>query len=102
MEFPFYPAGLIVSALFLGTAMVAFGLALTALDRGAAELRGSIGTVLVRGVRAWTAGAHRPEEVSPGATPLALPASGACADAMVEDLAGASPVVVEEVRRSVR
>jgi hypothetical protein len=53
MAFPFFPAGAITATFVLGGIIVLFRMLLLALDRGAAELRGSIGPGLVRGVRAW-------------------------------------------------
>ena len=55
MAFPFFPAGAITATLVLAGTFVLFRMLLLALDRGAAELRGSIGPGLVRGVMAWVA-----------------------------------------------
>ena len=63
MAFPFFPGGAITAMLVLGGTLVVFRMLLLALDRGAAELRGSIGPGLVRGVRAWV---EEPEPRPPG------------------------------------
>ena len=55
MAFPFFPAGAITATLVLAGTFVLFRMLLLALDRGGAELRGSIGPGLVRGVMAWVA-----------------------------------------------
>ena len=72
MAFPFFPGGAITATLVLGGTLVVFRVLLLALDRGAAELRGSIGPGLVRGVRAWVEEPERAE----GATPATLQAPG--------------------------
>jgi hypothetical protein len=68
MAFPFFPGGAITATLVLGGTLVVFRMLLLALDRGAAELRGSIGPGLVRGVRAWVAEPEHAEGATP-ATP---------------------------------
>jgi hypothetical protein len=107
MAFPFFPAGAITATLVLAGTFVLFRMLLLALDRGAAELRGSIGPGLVRGVMAWVAEpgqealtVRRPRspanrrhsaDVAPG---WSLPAG-----ASLEDETAPSGVTMEQVRR---
>ena len=70
MAFPFFPVGATTATPVLGGTLVVFRVLLLALDRGAAELRGSIGPGLVRGVMAWVEEPERPEGTTP-ATPQA-------------------------------
>jgi hypothetical protein len=100
MAFPFYPAGAITATLLLGAILGVFRLLLLALDRGAAELRGSIGPGLVRGVRAWAEGRERAAPTVSTASPTGggpqstttLPASG------IEEVIGSPGIAVEPVR----
>jgi hypothetical protein len=100
MAFPFYPAGAITATLVLGGTFVVFRLLLVALDRGAAELRGSIGSGLIRGVRAWTDG-WEPSALTTSTAPptgggprvsTTLPTSG------IEELIVSPGIALEAVR----
>lgn len=100
MAFPFYPVGAITGTLVLVGAYVTFRLLLLALDRGAAELRGSIGPGLVRGVRAWAA----EHEDSPTATWSskrgdAPPHADSPPGATLEELTVPPDLTLEGVRR---
>ena len=75
MAFPFFPGGATTATPVLGGTLVVFRVLLLALDRGAAELRGSIGPGLVRGVRAWVEEPVHAEGASP-ATPATPRAPG--------------------------
>ena len=104
MAFPFYPGGMIAAIAVLGGSLFLFRLFLLALDRGAAELRGSIGPGLVRGVRAWSEGpGSAAGAAAAGATSRreANDASSASpsAPAVLEELIAPLDVVVEPVRR---
>ena len=112
MAFPFYPLGAITAALVLGGSLCLFRLLLLALDRGAAELRGSIGPGLVRGVRAWVADPGLPDSLEPApalgpgigphfhvAASLVSPPPGGAA---LEELAVPSGLSLEAVRRGRR
>ena len=106
MAFPFYPGGAIAATLVLGGTLVVFRLLLLALDRGAAELRGSIGPGLVRGVRAWGNGMELPDPSAPNAPPRP-PGSTAPAGRMpvgvtLEELGAPPDIGVETVRRRSR
>ena len=102
MAFPFYPGGAIAATLFLGGTLVVFRLLLLVLDRGAAELRGSIGPGLVRGVRAWGAAMDVPDPSAPNAPPRSpesvSPVGSLPAGATLEELHAAPDVAVETVR----
>ena len=108
MAFPFFPAGAITATLVLGGTFVLFRALLLALDRGAAELRGSIGPGLVRGVRAWVVEPGQPEAPTP-AVPRSpanrrhaadvTPGWGMPAGVSLEDETAPSGVTVEQVRR---
>ncbi len=102
MAFPFYPAGAIAATLFLGGTLVVFRLLLLVLDRGAAELRGSIGPGLVRGVRAWGTAMDLSDSPAPNAPARspgsAPPAGSALAAATLEELGAAPEIGVEAVR----
>jgi len=109
MAFPFYPGGAIIATLALGGTLVVFRVLLLALDRGAAELRGSIGAGLVRGVRAWTEEREQPDPRTP-TTPIApprqrgnLPAGGNMpTGAVLEELTAPPHIAVEGVCRRSR
>jgi hypothetical protein len=107
MAFPFFPAGAITATLVLAGTFVLFRMLLLALDRGAAELRGSIGSGLVRGVMAWVA--EPGQEVLTVRMPRS-PANrrhsadvahgwGMPAGVTLEDVAVPSGVNTEQVRR---
>lgn len=102
MAFPFFPAGAIAATLFLGGTLTVFRLLLLALDRGAAELRGSIGPGLVRGVRAWGTATDLPDPSAPSAPPRSPgsppPAGSLPAGATLEELWAAPEIGVEAVR----
>ena len=108
MVFPFYPLGAITAALVLGGTIFLFRLLLLALDRGAAELRGSIGPGLVRGVRGWVAdpglsGSLEPTPAPrPGIVPPFHAAASLPAGAALEDLAAPTGISLESVRRGSR
>jgi hypothetical protein len=103
MAFPFYPVGAITATLVLGGTLVAFRLLLLALDRGAAELRGSIGPGLVRGVRAWTEEhSDRPAPTTPR-QPWNVPCPGNLpAGVLLEELTAPPDIAVESVRGGTR
>jgi hypothetical protein len=101
MAFPFYPAGAITATLVLGGTLVVFRLLLLALDRGAAELRGSISPGLVRGVRAWAEERERPDPPASTTPPhrvTAPPYGNLPAGAVLEDLVAPPDIAVEAVR----
>jgi hypothetical protein len=105
MAFPFYPAGVITATLVLGGTFVVFRLLLLALDRGAAELRGSIGPGLVRGVRAWAAEHEHEDPPTTTAPPRrgTVPPHGSLpAGVSLEELALPPDIAVEGVRRRKR
>ena len=101
MAFPFYPVGLITAIAVLAGTLALFRALLLVMDRGAAELRGSIGPGLVRGVEAW-AGARGgpavpgssvpPRPARPG-DPGTLPAG-----VVLEEMTAPSGIDVEAVR----
>jgi hypothetical protein len=106
MAFPFYPLGAIIATLVLGGTLVVFRVLLLAMDRGAAELRGSIGPGLVRGVRAW---AEEREHPDPTTLTTLLPQRGNVpergnlpAGALLEELTAPPGIAVEAVRRRSR
>jgi hypothetical protein len=107
MAFPFFPAGAITATLVLGGTIVLFRVLLLALDRGAAELRGSIGPGLVRGVRAWVEGPGHPDAASAAAPRPSRPGLAAAgvahgwsmpAGVILEDVTEPSEVDMETVR----
>ncbi len=106
MAFPFYPGGAIIATLALGGTLVVFRVLLLALDRGAAELRGSIGAGLVRGVRAWTEEREQPDSPTLTTPPRQrghLPAGGNMpAGAVLEELTAPPHIAVEGVCRRSR
>ena len=102
MGFPFYPTGAIAATLALAGTLALFRFLLLALDRGAAELRGSIGPGLVRGVRAWAGereglpSAPTTSRATPGGRrqyPGSVPPG-----AVLEDLVASPGLAVEAVR----
>ncbi len=98
MAFPFYPVGAIIATLVLGGTHVVFRVLLLALDRGAAELRGSIGPGLVRGVSAWAVEREQEDSRTPTTPPRQrgnLPAG-----AFLEELTAPPDIAVEGVRAS--
>lgn len=101
MAFPFYPVGLITATLFLAGALAILHLVVLALDRGAAELRGSIGPGLVRGVEAWIVDREGPDSPGPAATSLspakAVNRGSMPAGATLEELTGPPGIAVEAV-----
>lgn len=108
MAFPFYPVGAIIATLVLGGTLFLFRMLLLALDRGAAELRGSIGPGLVRGVRAWIEEPEHPDPPTPttprhpgiGRRPGNMPCPGNLpAGVILEELTAPSDIAVESVRR---
>jgi hypothetical protein len=108
MAFPFYPLGLITATLALGGMFLVLRVLLLALDRGAAELRGSIGPGLVRGVRAWAEEREREDSRTPTTPPRQrgnLPAGGNTPaagnmppGAVLEELTAPPHIAVESVR----
>jgi hypothetical protein len=102
MAFPFYPVGLLTATLFLGGALALLRLLVLVLDRGAAELRGSIGPGLVRGVEAWIVDRESPESPSRAAmSPHGANPGGQGsmpAGATLEELTGPPDIAVEAVR----
>ena len=107
MAFPFFPAGLITASVVLCGTIVLFRVLLLALDRGAAELRGSIGPGLVRGVTAWVEQPGPPGPARPASGGLSrYRAHGAIAalgwsmpaGATLEDVTSPSGVQTEAVR----
>ena len=102
MAFPFYPMGLIAAAAVLAGTLAVFRLLLLVLDRGAAELRGSIGPGLVRGVRAWTAEHDQPGDGGrPGSPPprSARQPASLSRGASLEELAAPPDVATEAVHQ---
>ena len=102
MAFPFYPVGLIMATVVLAGTLAVFRAVLLVMDRGAAELRGSIGPGLVRGVEAWAGGRTGPDV--PGSAVAPHPAKRGDhgylpAGVVLEDLTGPSGIGVEAVRR---
>ncbi len=107
MAFPFFPGGVIAASIALGGTIVLFRVLLLALDRGAAELRGSIGPGLVRGVTAWveqpgTPGAATPAPAGPSRHRAhgagAAPGWSMPAGAVLEDVASPPGIGTEVVR----
>jgi hypothetical protein len=100
MAFPFYPAGAITATLLLGAILVVFRLLLVALDRGAAELRGSIGPGLVSGVRAWAEGREPAAPTTSTASPTGGGPQGSTALTAggIEEMIGSPGIAVEPVR----
>jgi hypothetical protein len=102
MAFPFFPMGAITASLVLGGAIVLFRVLLLALDRGAAELRGSIGPALVRGVRAWAA-EHEDSPTGAGSKRGDAPPPGDLQPgSTLEDLTLPPELTLEAVRRRTR
>ena len=99
MAFPFYPLGIITASLALGGTLVVFRVLLLVMDRGAAELRGSIGPGLVRGVRAWAEERQRPDSPLPTTPPRGRNVS---AGAILEELTASPDISVEAVSRRSR
>ena len=101
MAFPFYPVGLIAATMVLAATLALFRALLLVMDHGAAELRGSIGPGLVRGVEAWIVDREGPEPPGSAVTPRPaktgdhgdLPAG-----VVLEELTAPSGIDVETVR----
>jgi hypothetical protein len=53
MPFPFFPQGLVVGSVLLGLALASFIEATLAVERGLAELYGSVAAQIARGTREW-------------------------------------------------
>jgi hypothetical protein len=98
MPFPFYPGGVVAAVLVLAGTFAVFRTLLLALDRGAAELRGSIGPGLVRGVRAWAEDRRRPDPSEPPRSPRAERGDRQASSISIEDLIAPPDVPMEAVR----
>ncbi|MBA2382467.1 MAG: hypothetical protein H0V73_10200 [Chloroflexi bacterium] len=86
MPFPFLPLGAVVAASVLCLVLLAFGLALKAMDRAAsragAELRLSMLPDLVSGFRGWAPG--KADGPRPSGSPLPSPDSSSGGPEIVE------------------
>ena len=112
MALPFFPGGAITASIVLVGTIVLFRMLLLPLDRGAAELPGSIGPGLARGARSWVERPGQPDAATQA--PPGLPRPGLArhrpsagnaargwsmpADVILEDLATPSGVGTEAVR----
>lgn len=68
MPFPFYPVGALVAAVFLGTTLTLFALALHVIDRTVTRVGGSVLSGLVSGLSGWSESRRAATTpISPGA-----------------------------------
>jgi hypothetical protein len=91
MPFPFLPGGLLLSITVLGTAMVAFGIALKALDWSIDATRRTALAGIVRGFRNW--------QSDPDEPPAPTAPSSTEVEESVAALEGLAPVAPDPTHR---